>query len=172
MACHQFTLVLDHVPNEEEIEALYEAGADDATIGSEGGYGVAEFEREADSLAAAIVSAVHDVETTGLIAVRVIDEDLLTLADIAERIGRSRENVRLWALGQRGGGGFPPPVNLEATKGEVRFWRWSEVVPWLHDHGIEATHRNTTLTVASLALQFRAASRTADDIDPLRTLVA
>jgi hypothetical protein len=58
-------------------------------------------------MADAIASAVLDVESVGLRAIRVMDQDLLSLADIADRIGQSRESVRRYATGARGPGGFP-----------------------------------------------------------------
>jgi hypothetical protein len=153
MTVHVFTLVLDRRPTGDELTKLG-AGCDDAVFGVDHDLPVAEFDREAPALADAIVSAVRDVESAGLRAVRVLDQDLLTLADIADRIGRSRESVRRYATGDRGGGDFPPPSN-PARDGTV-FYRWSEVAPWLRDHvGIEVPEADPTLAVANLVLQAR-----------------
>lgn len=154
MATHVFTLVLDRRPTDDELDKLIDAGCDDAVFGFENDLSVAEFDREAPVLADAIVSAVRDVESVGLRAMRVLDQDLLTLADIADRIGRSRESVRRYATGARGGGDFPPPVN-PARDGTV-FYRWSEVAPWLRDHlRIDVAYPDVTLTVANHVLQAR-----------------
>lgn len=154
MATHVFTLVLDRRPNDNELAALLDAGCDDAILGVEGGLPVAEFDREAPALADAIAAAVRDIESAGLRVLRVLDQDLVTLADVADRIGRSRESVRRYATGERGGGSFPPPVN-PGRDGTV-FYRWSEVAPWLRDRiGLDVAWPDPTLVVADLFLQAR-----------------
>jgi hypothetical protein len=154
MPTHVFTLVLDRRPDDVELAAMLDAGHDDATFGVENGLPVAEFDREASALADAIASAVRDIEAAGLRVLRVLDQDLVTLADIANRIGRSRESVRRYATGERGGGSFPPPVN-PGRDGTV-FYRWSEVAPWLRDRiGIDVPEHDAAMVVADLFLQAR-----------------
>ncbi|MEE8526305.1 MAG: hypothetical protein V3T72_20405 [Thermoanaerobaculia bacterium] len=51
--------------------------------------------------------------------------------EIAERMGRSRESVRLLIKGARGPGGFPPPASH--LRARSRLWRWSEVAAWAAD---------------------------------------
>lgn len=154
MTTHVFTVVLDRRPTDDELDALFVAGCDDAAFGTEHGLPVAEFDREAPTLADAIASAVRAVETAGLVALRVLDEDLVTLADVAGRIGQSRESVRRYATGERGPGGFPPPVN-PAREGTL-FYRWSEVAPWVQQHlGIDVPDTDPALVVANLVLQAR-----------------
>jgi hypothetical protein len=154
MSGHVFTLVLDYVPTHEQFEALVAAGCDDAAFGVESGLAVAEFDRTASTLADAIASAVRAVESAGLRALRVVDEDLLTLADIADRIGRSRESIRRYVTGQRGAGGFPPPVN--PTRDGATFYRWSEVATWIREHlDVDVPDTDPTLVVANLILQAR-----------------
>jgi hypothetical protein len=154
MTTHVFTLVFDRRPTDEELDALFAAGCDDAAFGMEHGLPVAEFDREAPTLADAIAAAVRAVETAGLTALRVLDEDLVTLADVAGRIGQSRESVRRYATGERGPGGFPPPVN-PARDGTV-FYRWSEVAPWVRRHlGVDVPDTDPSLVVANLILQAR-----------------
>jgi hypothetical protein len=149
-----FTLVLDQEPTDEQFEALVEAGCDDATFGVERGLAVAEFDREAPTLADAIASAVLAVESAGLRALRVLDEDLLTLADIADRVGQSRESIRRYASGERGAGSFPPPVN--PGRDGVTFYRWSEVAPWVRDYlQLDVPDVDPALVVANLVLQAR-----------------
>jgi hypothetical protein len=154
MTTHVFTVVLDRRPTEDELDALYAAGCDDAAFGMDGGLPVAEFDREAPALADAIASAVRDIESVGPKVLRVVDQDLLTLADIAGRIGQSRESVRRYAAGNRGPGRFPPPAN-PARDGTL-FYRWSEVAPWLREHlGIDVADSDPALVVANLVLQAR-----------------
>ena len=171
MAVHVFTLVLAQEPTDEQLVALVEAGCDDAAFGVEHGLAVAEFDREAPTLADAIASAVLGVESAGLRAVRVLDDDLLTLADIADRIGQSRESIRRYATGQRGNGGFPPPVN--PARGGSTFYRWSEVVPWLRQRlNIEVADTDPALVVANLVLQARQHRDRVEHISALSDLLA
>ncbi len=151
---HTFTVVLDRRPTDLELGALFEIGCDDAAFGVEQAVSIAQFDREADTLADAIASAVRDIESVGLVPLRIVDEDLVTLADIANRIGQSRESVRRYVTGERGAGGFPPPVN-PAREGTT-FYRWSEVAPWIRSRlGIEVPDTNPALVVANLILQAR-----------------
>jgi hypothetical protein len=154
VATHTFKIVLDRQPSDAELDRLFEAGCADAAFGVERGLAVARFDREHDSLADAIASAIKEVESAGLMPVRVIDEDILTLADIADRIGQSRESVRRYAADARGPGGFPPPVN-PGREGTV-FYRWSEVAPWLRENlDLDVEVTDPTLTMANLVLQAR-----------------
>jgi predicted DNA-binding transcriptional regulator AlpA len=61
-----------------------------------------------------------------------IDDDLVDLSEIAERVGRSRETVRLWSLGRRGSGEFPLPSGL--LPGSVKVWEWDSINTWLSKH--------------------------------------
>lgn len=93
-----------------------------------------EFDREATSFSAALASAIHDmtIALPGLEIVRVEPDDLVSMAAIAERSGRSRESIRLLAAEQRGPGGFPPPVAYVDQK--TRLWHWPDVARWLTEH--------------------------------------
>jgi hypothetical protein len=154
MTTRVFTVVLDRQPTDEELDGLYAAGCDDAAFGIEDGLPIGEFDREAPTLADAIVSVVRDVESVGLAVLRVVDEDLLTLADIADRISQSRESVRRYASGERGPGDFPPPVN--PRRDGTLFYRWSEVTPWLRERlQMQVSDADPALVVANLVLQAR-----------------
>lgn len=66
---HRFTLRLSGISEalaNAELDRLYEAGCDDASIGCTAGDWFALFSREAPSLAEAIVSAVRDVEAANV----------------------------------------------------------------------------------------------------------
>jgi hypothetical protein len=41
-----------------------------------------------------------------------VDQDLVSVRDIAQRVGRTRESVRLLVDGKRGPGNFPPPIGV------------------------------------------------------------
>ena len=130
MPVFDFTLRLNRMPDDDEIEALYEAGCGDATFSSDADGAVAEFHREASTWADALGSAARAVETVpGLMAIGAGQDDQVTMLDIARRAGRSREAVRLWVAGKRGPGGFPAP-SWTSPSGE-RFWSWRQVAKWL-----------------------------------------
>ena len=170
MPTQTFSLILDRRPTDDEQEALFSTGCADALFGVEGGLPVAEFDREAPSMAWAVASAVRHIEATGLRVLRVVDEDLVTLADIADRVGQSRESIRRYAAGTRGPGGFPPPVN-PVREGTV-FYRWSEVAPWFTTElGIEVSQNDPSLVLANLVIQGRLHRSAVDDVDQLVDLL-
>ena len=129
---HSFTLILAGADplTRENLDRLFEAGCDDATFGAREGLFHAEFDREATSFAEAIRTAIRDVEgaVPGLKVIRVEPEEFVTAADIARRIGRSRESVRLLIRAERGPGFFPPPAWWIGGKRPI--WRWSDVATW------------------------------------------
>lgn len=128
MSEHTFALILSG-PVDERVDDLFEAGCDDATFGEVDGVAYADFDREADSFIEAVVSAIRAISSVpGLRVRRLEPDDLVTAADIAHRLGRTRESVRLLISGQRGAGGFPAPVSH--TRRRHRIWRWSDVVAW------------------------------------------
>ena len=124
MSEHEFTLVIEgDLSDEGVVRALFEAGCDDATFGVIGGVGYGEFIRAAPSFSEAVLSAVHQVESVPSLRVRRVEpDDIVTMAEIAERLDRTRESVRLLIAGRRGPGGFPPPVSHGRERG--RRWRW------------------------------------------------
>ncbi len=63
MRTYEFTFVVDHPLTDEEIDALFER-ADDVTPEQEQHRMLLGFDREAESLAAALVSALGDVEAS------------------------------------------------------------------------------------------------------------
>lgn len=83
---------------------------------------------EADSFADAVVKAIRDLEQVGgVTVVRVEPDQLVWAAEIAERVGRSRQSVDQLVKAQRGPGGFPTPVSGNARN---PLWRWAEVEAW------------------------------------------
>lgn len=129
---HDFTLVLDRDPTDDEIDALYETGLDDGMVERGGGNtAVIHVGRDADTLLGAVTSAVLNAEAAGFTVAAVTSDDLVTLADIAARLGRSREAVRLQATGQRGPGGFPPPMSPDSG---WALYSWAQVSAWFAEH--------------------------------------
>jgi hypothetical protein len=132
MRTHEFTLLVEGADLQSDAaqDALFEAGCDDATIGMTAGVQHLHFDREARSLAEALVSAITAVEEAvpGVRVVRVAPDEYVTLAEIAKRTGRTRESVRLLATGDRGPGDFPPPAARAEQRNKL--WRWAEVARW------------------------------------------
>jgi hypothetical protein len=130
---YRFTLTFDGVGDLSfgMVDRLYEAGCNDATLGTRCGTHFAMFHRKAASPTEAIVSAIEDIEGAGvgLRVVRVEPDELVTAGEIAERAGVSREAIRLYAQGKRGPGGFPAPVAGLQQKSPL--YRWSDVAAWL-----------------------------------------
>jgi len=168
MNTYTFTLVIDgDAGTDERINALFEAGCDDATFshGSTISYG--DFDRDAETLLDAILSAVEAVESVEGLSVRRVDEDdLVTVNDIAERLNRSRQSVNQLIAGDRGDGTFPQP--LGRTRGHGRVWSWSEVAEWAGvEHDAETS---AVLQAVNGALALRRAGRALGD-KGLRRLV-
>ena len=161
MEVHSFTLVLAGITEitSEVEDRLFEAGCDDALLGIRDGVAFLDFDRESESLLDAILSAISNVEQSGLEVkvIRVEPDDLVSASEIAERTGRSRESIRLLAAGRRGSGGFPPPVR--GLKSRMRLWRWAEVIAWMAEHeGTEqpvAVQNAQTIAAVNGALELR-----------------
>ena len=152
MNAYDFTVRLDRTPTDAEEDALYEAGLDDGNLEtSPDGRAWMVVTREADSLDDAILSVVANIRAAGLTAVGIANEDLVNLATIARRTGRTRESVRLLAAGKRGPGGFPAP----AFEG---FYSWAQVRRWFADYeGANPAYgtEDDTLALADLFLRAR-----------------
>jgi hypothetical protein len=151
MTTHQFTLIVDgpDLQTEGLADQLFEVGCDDALIGRSNGVQFLDFDRESPSLEDAVLSAIADAEKVeGLEVVRLADAGLVSMADIAARAGRTRESVRLLVTGERGPGGFPPPVNDPRSR--YRLWRSSEVQLWFEKSLNEGPSRPDDQVLAAI----------------------
>ena len=162
MTTHQFTLVVEgpDLQTDALVDALHEEGCGDALVGRVDGVQYLDFDREAPTLEEAVFSAVRDSERVeGVEVVRLAGAGLASMADIATRTGRTRESVRLLIAGERGPGGFPPPVT--DPRGRYRLWRWSDVESWLTVHfGDDSAQRDDHVRAAIAAgLELRHHSR-------------
>lgn len=132
MTTQRFVLIVEGPDLQEKarLDALFEAGCDDATVGRIGPVHYLEFARVSDSLPSAILGAVEAVERAEPRArvASVEPDDLVTLTEIGQRTGRTRESVRLLASGARGPGGFPAPATHFRSR--QRMWRWQQVAAW------------------------------------------
>jgi hypothetical protein len=133
---YEFTLILCGVREltHEVLDSLYEAGCDDALIGMRDGVAYAEFCREAESFQQALLSGIRDVEAAGAGArvEHVEPDELVTMSEIARRLGMTREGVRKRVAGLRGPGNFPPPAGSLTQRSPL--WHWADVLRWHGTH--------------------------------------
>jgi transcriptional regulator with XRE-family HTH domain len=115
------------------LDALYEAGCDDATVFFKDGYVCLDFSRQAESAERAVLSAISDIYQSGLTGevVRVEPEDLASLSEIAQRVGVTRSSLQKYARGEsRVGQDFPRPVQgILASRREL--FSTFEVMQWM-----------------------------------------
>lgn len=136
MTSHHFILVLSGVTAETDglEDALYEANCDDALIFTKNNSVYLEFDREAVSLEAAVISAINDAENTPLpIVIRRVDvNSIVSMSDIAQKTGISRQLISMYVSGKRGDGHFPAPIAKITSSNPL--WNWTDVARWLASH--------------------------------------
>ncbi len=144
MKMFEFSIVASGLDRQaEDFESrFYEAGCDDALVSFQKGHVIVDFAREAESIDAAIASAVEAVRSVGAKVHRVEPDPLVSLAEIAARSGMSRAAMTQYSKGQRGKD-FPPPVAKVTSDSPL--WDWAAVARWLYrnrkltrDRAIEA----------------------------------
>ncbi|MCW8825051.1 MAG: DNA-binding protein [Gammaproteobacteria bacterium] len=129
MATYDFSLVFTLPGGESEagqyLDALFEAGCDDALIGiGERGTIGLDFTREAESANEAIQSAVANVQEAIPDAVLLeASPDIVGVSDIAELVHCRRQNIQKYIAS----GAFPKPYHL----GRSPMWHFLEVATWL-----------------------------------------
>jgi hypothetical protein len=113
---------------------IYERIGDASLMGpDEDGSFLIEFDRRASSLPRAVSSALQELlkALPDATVLRIEEDDLATMADIARRSGRTAESIRLLVGGRRGPGGFPPAAgHLDAR---TKVWRWADVAQWFEE---------------------------------------
>jgi hypothetical protein len=125
------------------------------------------FDREAATAADAIFAAIADVESqTGLRAVAVDADPLVSVLDIAERTGRTREAVRQAITGRRARP-FPPPVT--GVSARHRLWQWSEVAAF---YGLDDASLRQAIRAADAANGWLALRRSVPELAPSADAVA
>jgi hypothetical protein len=141
-----FRIQLRDPVSDEDADRLYEAFDDEIAIedGPKGHF--VGFEGEAESFLDAVLDALAKVIELGFEPLAIEDE-LVSMADIAERTGRSRQSVSMLVSGQRGRGGFP-----RAAAGNVRspLWHWADVAAWFAGNGDSVAVEDRIRTIASV----------------------
>lgn len=134
---YQFTLILDGVDEKTPglEDSLFESGCNDGLINYKNGAVYLDFDREAEDLERAIISAIKDVESAkiGAKIVSVAPEHLVSVSDIAGRVSMTKQAVSLFIHGSRGKGDFPKPILKISNKSPL--WRWSAVAQWFYNQG-------------------------------------
>jgi hypothetical protein len=126
-----------------------------------------DFDREAATAADAIFSAISDIESrAGLRAVAVDADTLVSVLDIAERTGRTREAVRQAITGRRARP-FPSPVTGASAR--HRLWRWSGVAAF---YGLDDASLRQGALVADAANGWLALRRSVPELAPSADAVA
>jgi len=158
---YEFTLRFDvsrvAAAPEDCVEVLAAHGCDDATIGSgiPGRIGLM-FSREAASADDAVLSAMHDVNAAlhGAMLIEATP-DLVGITEVAEIVGKSRQNMRKLLL--ECGAGCPLPVH----EGSSSIWHLAPVLVWLRDEKRYSVEQEL-LDVATTNMQLNAATSRVD----------
>lgn len=140
---YDFSLILSNRDNytEDDVEKLAEAGCDDGTIAQRYGRVYVTFSRTADNLTDAVISAVLGVKHALNDDILRVDMcNLVTQAEIARRINKTRSLVGQYISGQRGPGSFPPAA-CNICEGQP-LWYWCEVAYWLSQNDMIADSVN------------------------------
>lgn len=144
MPNYDFELILSRPLLESELDPLFQRTLGRVTVGfvrelrGDEKPGQAGCRWQAPSLSAAIMEVIGHLEELGpadgappLRVLSVEADPLLSMRDIADRVGRTLESVRLSIRGTRGPGNFPAS---ETTSSGHRLWRWSRVAAWYGVH--------------------------------------
>lgn len=118
----------------------------------------------------AVLDTVRTCKALKLDPIRLDTCEWVNLAHIASRLGVSRENVRLWAIGKYGPGRFPPPLNPGM---DTKFYSWFEVGEWLREHKGhgDAQPEEPILAAMNLVLQLRRMAPRISRLDAIVDLI-
>jgi hypothetical protein len=124
-----FALASPEQDPEDYVDRLFEAGCDDALLGIGRAGGIAlDFIREAPDARTAVITAISNVRAAIPDSVLVeVSPDLVGFSDVAELVGRSRQNMRKLLLG--GHARTPIPVH----SGSSTLWHLAPMLVWLRD---------------------------------------
>ena len=128
MARYEFSLTFalpdEGADGEQYLDALFEAGCDDAVVGiGERGMIGLDFGREADSADAALNSAIDDVlAAIPCASLLEVAPDMVGVSEIAELVGCARQNIQKYVAS----GAFPKPCHV----GRTAVWHFLDVATW------------------------------------------
>lgn len=145
-----FALSQDRNDPEDCLDALYEAGCDDALVGTGMQGSIAlNFSRTAKSAENAIRQATQDVQKAIPDAELIeLKPDLVGISDMAVLLKCTRQNVRRMATADNSS--FPSPC----VSGSVPLWHFYEVANWmLKNSRIKIKPKAADVEVAKIAFQ-------------------
>ncbi len=169
---HEFKLIFqlpaDARPIDDMVEALAEAGCDDAIVGTgHPGRIALEFSREAKSAQQAIDSAIDNVQRA-LPGVELIEAapDYVGLTEIAEIIGITRQALRKQMLSRLD---FPRPIHC----GNPSLWHLAPVLEWLvHQRAYRGNQKLEDIARHNMYLNTRQQSQQVKTLERKRTATA
>ena len=129
---YDFTFVIEGVdPGDEEVATALTEELD-ASLARGAGVDLLLITAEGLSAVDAAQNAMRSVQYVApQIRLLYVDRDLVGISEIAERTGRSRQNVTQWVNGERRGTISIPFPKVEGVVGRARIWLWAEVNSWL-----------------------------------------
>lgn len=134
MTSYEFSIIASGLdPRADDFESrFFDAGCDDATVAFQKGHIIVDFAREAASIDEAIASAIENVRAAGAQVDRIEPDPLVSLSEIAERVGLTRAALTNYAKGARGTL-FPAPIARVTSSSPL--WDYAEVAQWLRENG-------------------------------------
>ncbi len=132
---YEFTFVVDGVTVESELDVSMVFDEFDGLLAAHHGHHLlivgAEGRTASDAAQRLIARLRRALPNIRLLR---LDPDLVGVSDIAERVGRSRQNVLQWINGERRSAAAPFPFP-EGAVGRSLAWRWGDVNEWLAEFG-------------------------------------
>lgn len=98
MTTHTFTLIVEgpDLQSDELVDEVFEAGCDDALVGRADGIQFVDFDREADTLHDAVLSAIGELESIeGITVVRLVDAGLESITETFEALRQAQKSGEL-----------------------------------------------------------------------------
>lgn len=150
MHTYSFGLVVSDFDfaDDDVVNALYDAGVEDASFAVRDGSSIAYFDKDAESYPVAVAEAIREIEGAlpGARVVGIHVEDLLTPSGVASVSSKSRQNVHQHIKGLRGSG-FPAPVTWADE--DRPLWLLGDVQHW--SRGAAETRPNAGMYWPSVA---------------------
>lgn len=134
MPIYEFSLIASRLGlGVDDFEAhLADSGCFDAVISFRKGHIVLSFARGADTFERAIDVAIGDARDAGAVLKRIEPEPLVTITDISQRTGLTKDLISIWSLNKEASG-FPGPSYRVTSSAPL--WEWRDVACWMVQHG-------------------------------------
>jgi len=144
----ELAFIFDHGLSNRAVleEAFYTADLTELTLMSRNGvfYAVTSWNPSSEDATAlnALVRKITDAHPS--IRIQSVEpSNMVTSAEIARRLNRSRQSVQLWISGARGSGNFPVPVAGMTSK--TLIWNWIEVLNWIKSENLQSVESHLKL---------------------------